>query len=578
MAQDGEAPRSQLARAAPRRSSSVRELVGSDAAMACVIGFVGDVRVLWLGHSCYFVEEDEGDSLEPWSLKAVLGMARLLPGVSMMNLVELGPAGIDLLLGGDSCPSGLSLTGSCSWSHVFGGIKEMRTLQKLRLDEAWLEEADFLGPSLALRSKRSLITELTLKHTVIGRNGGLLLSAAIASTQLRAFRVYFEVDCGPTSENGSAELARALAANRTLEELAFCNFAESSAARDLAQMIYHNTALVKLDLCNHGGDEEFDFGSVLSAILDGNSALRELNLSGCTLCQHELFLLAQVVRGSPTLRVLDASIVSYAHPNFFELAFGRTCGLEALVLRRCLKTSSIWVALGLALAGPLSIVLQELDLTANSRPTFAGMRVLSGFLKSTQALRILRTDCGNMRVKEGALLAAALGENRSIKELYFTHTDLCGLKGTHWPTLFAALATNAHLRTLRISSCGLSMADVTTLAQALTTNTSLRRLELVKNGIGRVGGCALASALAVNTTLCHLNLRRNSIGPSAAFALAKVLTTTNRTLAELLLFHNPRISRRAWDALDEARKGASHLTVELPARPPRPRIDFEPVP
>lgn len=94
-----------------------------------------------------------------------------------------------------------------------------------------------------------------------------------------------------------------------------------------------------------------------------------------------------------------------------------------------------------------------------------------------------------------------------------------------WPGLFAALAINASLRTLKLTGNPQTERAIEALAAALKVNRVLQELDLESCAVGCNGAVALVAGLATNTSLRKLNLRRTMLRDSELLEFAKLLRT-----------------------------------------------------
>ena len=83
----------------------------------------------------------------------------------------------------------------------------------------------------------------------------------------------------------------------------------------------------------------------------------------------------------------------------------------------------------------------------------------------------------------------------------------------------------------------LGVSDGQTIAAALGSNTTLTELFLAGTGLGDGEGKAIGSAMRTNSTLTKLNLNENSLGEGGGRAIGEALGT-NTTLTRLALLGN----------------------------------------
>ena len=172
-------------------------------------------------------------------------------------------------------------------------------------------------------------------------------------------------------------------------------------------------------------------------------------------------------------------------------------------------------------------------------------KALAGVLEENTTLTTLDLNDNNIYDKGSiAVLAEAIGKNKTLTTLYFGH-NIFGNKGVI--ALAQALKTNKTLTTLNISYNKFDVEGANALAEALKTNRTMMTLEIEHNNIGDEGTEALVEALKTNNILMTLNLSDNTIGDKGANALVEVLKTNN--ILKTLNLGNNTIGDEATKAL-----------------------------
>ena len=239
---------------------------------------------------------------------------------------------------------------------------------------------------------------------------------------------------------------------------------------------------------------------VLAAVLETNTTLTNLDLSGNYLGPAGAESLATALKTNTTLTNLDLS--------------GNNLGpAGAESLATALKTNTI---------------LTNLDFSGNNVGP-AGAESLATTLKTNTTLTNLNMSVNNLGPGGAESLATVLKTNTTL-----TNLDLSGnnLGPADAESLATALQKNKTLTNLNLSVNNLGPAGAEPLAKALKTNTTLTNLGLMRNNLGSAGAESLATALETNTSLTHLGLADNSLGPADAVSLTTALKT-NTTLTNL---------------------------------------------
>lgn len=543
----------QLALAAPRRPWSVLELVGNEDAMSVLLAFVG------------FVGEEE-DAL---SLGDGLAYGRVLPGVRVRSRIKVGPAGAKLLAM-DACLRELRLQPRSSWPHVMGALELNARLERLDLRNCGLKPRDVEVLAEALLMNSSL-ADLDLRRNDVGSAGGRALATVLESNAtLRVLRLG---SCSLGDVGGRA-VASGLASNGGLRELDVSrNDLRGTSARALAAaLVTSNASLRKLDIFDNRliGDEA---GAALIRSLLVNRSLQELNVGETGLRQASGSALAEVMRANSTLQALDLFSSWLGHdvqeggswPQVLA-ALKANVGLHTLRLGLCSLTPAEGQQLASALHKRPRGLLRELNLRGNRRLEDNGCgAVLSACLGPGSAVRTLDLHNAGMGRAARLSLARCLRATSALTALDFSYCKLGSDNGSSWAEVFAALAVNTGLQTLKLVGCGLNARDAKALSAALETNCVLQELHLWVNGLGDDGACALAAGLAAapHTALRRLDLRVNDLCDTAAHAFADLLLLqvkkeemTALTLSELTLWRNVGIGPAAREELRSAGRAA----------------------
>lgn len=411
-------------------------------------------------------------------LGPALAMARVLPGVCLLDLVLVGPAGATLLAD-DACLGGLTLRAGSSWSHVFSALKLNTGLRKLNLSMCRLRPSAVALLSEALAIKATL-QELNVEFTNLRDADGLALATAL--TTHAALRV-LHMEHTHVGSRASVLLCEAMVGNSVLQELVLCDAGLGMASGvALADAVRHNGMLQVLDLSfntlgrkTKSGWESSSWPAVFEALED-NVTLHTLRFQGCELSAAEGEMLASSLEKRPigSLRSLD---VSYN----FHLG-DAVC---SAIITACVEPGS---------------ALHELDLEKAGVGPMSGLS-LARLLRTSDALQVL------------VICSPPSEEEKDLAELERIDCS--------WPALFAALADNAGLRKLAAWGCGIPDDEGVLLATALQTNRALHELQLGWNALGNEAAWAFVALLQSNTTLRELNTGHKLLDDDAKMALVQ---------------------------------------------------------
>ena len=270
--------------------------------------------------------------------------------------------------------------------------------------------------------------------------------------------------------------------------------------------------------------------AVLAAVLETNTTLTNLNLSGNNLCPAGAESIAAALKTNTTLTNLglDDNNLGPAGAASLATALKTNTSLKSLDLSD--NNLGPAGAESLATALKTNTSLTSLDLSGNNLGP-VGAESLATALKTNTSLTDLNLMLNNLGPAGAESLAKALETNTILRSLYLPGNNL-GPAGAE--LLATALKTNTTLTNLDLSVNNLGPAGTEAPATVLKINTTLTNLNLAKNNLGPADAESLATALKINTSLTNLNLAENNLGPSGAESLAKALET-NTTLENLYL-------------------------------------------
>lgn len=488
-----------------RHASSLRDLVDCDETLELVLDYLG-----WVGmHPEDPLEDAWQQGPTAFAFADALALGRMMPGACVVSRGKVGPAGAELLAA-DVCLGGLAVRRGSSWRHVFAALKANKGLRRLHLlhsPGSRLSAADIAHLTSALAVNRTL-SELRLRFTMQGPATGWSVSAnpfvhsshghgatwSKLAAVLRAndgLRIV-ELDGNAVEGKVRESVAVALLANRAVQELRMgYSGLGDTAVRRIAQALWHNSTLRKLDLARNRIRSRA--GVMIARSIDGalrngqsRSALRELNLA----------------------------------ENFLGPAGG--------------------IAMAAALATDTTLVKLSLNTNKLGRSVVAIARSLS----ANVSLRVLDVGNNNLGPASGRAIAKALeASNSGLQELVLRDNRLGDLGGD----IARALMTNTALRRLDLFNCNLCTLEIgLAFAKALCTNRTLRELDLGKSLLGAIAGVAIFMGLRANAALRVLRFTASGLGGRGRAEL-KTLLRSNRTLRVLDLSGNPvPHTRKKW--------------------------------
>jgi hypothetical protein len=253
-----------------------------------------------------------------------------------------------------------------------------------------------------------------------------------------------------------------------------------ASARALIELLNANTTLEKLDLSGSKLDSENSL--VLVEALRTNARLQELDLRGSDLKPECIPGLVNIIKSNTGIRALS-------------LSDNRLGPEGSLAVAEALKTNT---------------ALQILEFSGNKLTT-QGAMVIAETLKTNPALQSIDLSSNNIGT-EGALALAG-----SIKP-------------------------NAALQTLNLASNNIDSQGALAIFKVLKTNTSIQVLNLGYNRLGPDTALAFSEMLRVNLTIKHINFHQNNLGPEGTLVVANALKS-NYSLLRLDGVGNEEITR-----------------------------------
>ena len=336
-------------------------------------------------------------------------------------------------------------------------LNENRTLKVLNLYGCRLtnEVVSYFANGLA---ENHSVRKVVLCSNKIGSTGAMSIFRSLEhNTSLE------ELDLSENSQlaEGDSEsvgcaMEKMLNVNRALEVLnvAYCGL-NTGVVTHIFRSLEHNTSLEELDLSRNSqlaeGDSEA-VGCAIERMLNVNTTLKVLNLSGCR---------------------LDTTVITHIADGLANNASLAELNIGAEIWSRNNITSEGWVHLFKALCNNTS--LKKLNITHNDLGV-KGSVALSEMLSCNKALTKL--NLGWCDIPEAGLteiLTKGLLHNTSLKKLNISGNDLW-IEGS--VALAEMLTCNKSLTELNLRRCDIPEDGLREIARGLLQSTTLQTLKL----------------------------------------------------------------------------------------------------
>ena len=272
------------------------------------------------------------------------------------------------------------------------------------------------------------VTELNISYNKIGDKGAICIATCLG-TDICTIRTLNVSNCG-ISDEGTESLARALAVNKSLQEL---DVSENEVAR-IAIALNTNTTLKTLNMRKCGITYE---GAVsLTRALAENSSLQQLDVS-----DNNVSCIVTALESNTTLKTLNM----------------RNCGIYSPLRAK-----------SLAKLITVNKSLHQLNLSENCLDDNGAIAQIATALQTNTTLRVLDVSYCLIQVKS---LASAIA---SLQELYIHENYMYDVE-----KIATAFRTNETLKTVSIGGKTTIDEDVMILLQALEENKSIECLSLL---------------------------------------------------------------------------------------------------
>ena len=389
--------------------------------------------------------------------------------------------------------------------------------------------------AIALAVNRSL-QELDISRNQIGDNGIAHIATAL-QTNTTTMTTLNISNCS-ISDEGAESLARALAVNRSIQELDIrSNEIGDNGIAHIATALQTNTTTMTTLNISNCSISDVGAESLASFV---NISLQYLNICNNEIGDNGIANIATALQTNTTMRTLNISNCSISDEGAESLA-------RALAVNRS---------------------LQELDISSNKIGNNGMANIATALQTNTTMTTLNISDCSISNV--GAESGRALAVNRSLQELDISSNEIGDNGIAHIAT---ALQTNTTMRKLNNSDCGLSDEGVESLAVALTLNTSIESLRLdwssthLDSTLEKIGECISTNNVLIELQMCV------SATPGTEFLhchIKFILSLENNHLQDLFLDYS-----QIWldaEALEAAaatvnsarsKKGLPNLNLEV---------------
>ncbi|XP_073687071.1 leucine-rich repeat-containing protein 34 [Garra rufa] len=280
----------------------------------------------------------------------------------------------------------------------------------------------------------------------------------------------------------------------------------------------------------HGDRLSDDDMLVLSKTLEGNSAIKGLDLRCNSVTDEGAVYVAHLIQESESLQSLDLMC------NNIEVD-----GAE--VIAKSLHKNKN---------------LKMLRMTGNKIGNKGAMQLAAMLQINTTLEEIDISDC-DLATQSVIAFAIVLKNNRRIRAINLSRPLLFSLQEETTVHMAQMLVVNKTLRELHMGKHGMTDTGLERLCEALKLNISLRYLDLRCNRITRDGAKCLSEVLKQNPSLEILDLSSNRIEDDGAVYLSEAIKLPHSKLKALSVTSN-NIGKQGLMSLNEAMKVNSCLS------------------
>jgi Ran GTPase-activating protein (RanGAP) involved in mRNA processing and transport len=366
--------------------------------------------------------------------------------------------------------------------------------------------------------KQSSDGEIKLRDSCVGPLTTKTLAQVLSLPQSNQLR-HIDLSGNSIRDVGACSVASLLLVHTLLESLILaCNDIGPSGGETLFRALATNNTVRTLELGSSSGINRNHIGPrcgpALQALLQGNSCLQVLGLSGNGLGSGPMTHVHDGLRQNTSLRTLDLSSNSLGNDGCALLvqAF-EACGLSYVNLSRNKIGNAGAAVLASALQGDL--LLQRLNLSENCIAG-RGAAVLADALLVNTTLEILDLAQNAIGKTGGVAVGNCLQKNWALNNLNLSRCEVANEGAT---AVFSGLRHNSTLSILNLSHNSLT-DDCCVSGQAmLSINSSITSLNLGYNCIKDEGISNLAKGVAKASALQIFSVTSNSFHNAGGGAL-----------------------------------------------------------
>ena len=453
----------------------------------------------------------------------------------------------ELWLGGNHLGSSLVM--------IVDALKGITTLKKLSLGNNGNRSKE-LAPAIAsIVTRNKLMERLSLNNSGLNDDGVIKIAESLCNrSKLR----WISFQQNNITKKSAGTLSSVISNSKELKNLYLGNNQLQVRAIKLATALKTISSLKILDLQNNNIPEEV--ADELAAAIRANSSLEELWLGGNHL-GSSLVMIVDALKGITTLKKLSlgnngnrskelapaiASIVT--RNKLMERLSLNNSGLNddgviKIAESLCNRSKLRWISfqnnnITKKSAGMLSSVIsnsKELkNLYLGNNQLQVGAIKLATALKTISSLKILDLQNDNILEEAADELAATIRANSSLEELWLGDNHL----GSSTLMIVNALKEITTLKKLSLGNNGNRSKELApAIASVVTRNKLLETISLNNSGLNDNGVIKIAESLCNHTKLKWIYLHNNNITKKSAETLSSIISS-NTGLEELHLGSN----------------------------------------
>lgn len=407
--------------------------------------------------------------------------------------------------------------------------------------------------------KQSTDGEIKLRDSCVGPLATRTLAQVLTLPQSNQLR-HIDLSGNNIRDVGASSVASLLLVHTQMESLILaCNDIGPSGGETLFRAVAGNNTVRTLELGSNSGINRNHIGPrcgpAIQALLQSNSCLQVLGLSGNGLGAGPMTHIHDGLRQNTSLRTLDLSSNNLGNDGCAVLVQSfESCGLSHVNLARNKIGNAGAAVLAAALQGDL--LLQRLNLSENAI-TARGAVLLADSLIVNTTLESIDLSQNALGKSGGVAIGNCMHKNWALSSLNLSHCEIASEGATavfmglrHNSTLNslnlshnslndeccvagqAMLSINSSITSLNLGYNGLKDDGITNLAKGVAKATALQTFIVTSNNFHNLGGAALVAAVRANKTmrLISIDVEFNDIDYTNYTAL-------QRSAAANLAFH-----------------------------------------